>query len=329
MSETIKTSKKGIVYKDYVLKCKSRACSKAVLMKIPHNDPDNIDISLKLGRYKLIGGSLDIKNPKSELTLDNDELNSLITYLSKNYKPITLGKGEYISVESEQAKLLEQLKNAFDGKEGVANAIIESGILTSDVYYAVNVINRKNALEEFENMLSQDLPESDWQSWFENNKWILGSDFVRIIDDRRIDTTNIADYLMQSFDGFLDIVEIKKPNNMAFWSTVKDHNNYVPSLTLLKAITQCLNYIYAVEQKTNDASFREQIECKVIKPRCTLIFGRSNDWDDEQMEAFRILNSAYSQISIMTYDQLLDRAKNVLGIFDEYEEIVEDDDLPF
>ena len=39
-------------------------------MKIPHNDPDNIDISLKLGRYKLIGGSLDIKNPKSELTLD-------------------------------------------------------------------------------------------------------------------------------------------------------------------------------------------------------------------------------------------------------------------
>jgi len=60
-----------------------------------------------------------------------------------------------------------------------------------------------------------------------------------------------------------------------------------------------------------------------------LIFGRSNDWNDEQREAYRILNASYNQISILTYDHLLDRAKNILGIFDEYEEIVEDDDLPF
>ena len=68
-----------------------------------------------------------------------------------------------------------------------------------------------------------------------------------------------------------------------------------------------------------------------MKPRCTLIFGRSNDWDDEMKKSFRILNSSYSQLSIMTYDQLLDRAKNVLGIENESEEIVyeEDDDLPF
>ena len=38
-----------------------------------------------------------------------------------------------------------------------------------------------------------------------------------------------------------------------------------------------------------------------------------NDWNDEQREAYRILNAAYNQISILTYDHLLFRAKNVLG----------------
>ena len=33
---------------------------------------------------------------------------------------------------------------------------------------------------------------------------------------------------MRAFDGFVDLVEIKKPNGLQFWSATKDHNNYVP-----------------------------------------------------------------------------------------------------
>lgn len=59
-----------------------------------------------------------------------------------------------------------------------------------------------------------------------------------------------------------------------------------------------------------------------------LIFGRSNDWNDEQREAYRILNAAYNQISILTYDHLLFRAKNVLGITEDID-TTDDDELPF
>ena len=69
---------------------------------------------------------------------------------------------------------------------------------------------------------------------------------------------------------------------MQFWSATKDHNNYVPSTDLVKAITQCLNYIYAIECEANSVKFIEKTKSKVIKPRCILIFGRSNDWNDEQ-----------------------------------------------
>ena len=45
-----------------------------------------------------------------------------------------------------------------------------------------------------------------------------------------------------------------------------------------------------------------------------LIFGRSEDWDDEQREAFRILNSNYHNLTIMTYDHVLERAERMIGI---------------
>jgi hypothetical protein len=36
------------------------------------------------------------------------------------------------------------------------------------------------------------ISEHDWQAWFMENDWIFGSDFVRVIDDRRVDVENIA-----------------------------------------------------------------------------------------------------------------------------------------
>ena len=72
MSE-IKKSQKGIDYaKPCILKSKHRVYSQAMLMKIPHDHPDKSDITLRIGRY-LLGETVSDK-PRSELTLDNDEL---------------------------------------------------------------------------------------------------------------------------------------------------------------------------------------------------------------------------------------------------------------
>lgn len=329
MSE-IKTSAKGIDYaKPCVLKTKSRVYSQAMLMSIPHKHSEKIDVSLKIGRYTIPFRNVETQKPKSELTLDNEELNALISYISEYYVPVNLGSGKYINVSDDDEELINKFKELVENNSDTAELLIKKGILSDNVFVAATSIKKKDALIDFETNLGETLPESFWQNWFTENKWVLGSDFAKIIDERNIDTENIADYIMRAFDGFVDLVEIKKPNGLQFWSATKDHNNYVPSTDLVKAITQCLNYIYAIEREANSAKFIEKTKSKVIKPRCILIFGRSNDWNDEQREAYRILNASYNQISILTYDQLLDRAKNVLGIFDEYEEIVEDDDLPF
>lgn len=328
MSE-IKKSQKGIDYaKPCILKSKHRVYSQAMLMKIPHDHPDTSDISLKIGRYNYPFGTLANDKPKSELTLDNDELNALIKYISENYTPVNLGSGEYINVNGSNAALINEFKKLIEQQADTANLLIENGILSDNVFIAATSIKKRDALSAFESKLCEDLPESFWQKWFTDNKWVLGSDFAQIIDERKIDTENIADYIMRAFDGFVDLVEIKKPNGLPFWSSAKDHNNYVPSSDLIKAITQCLNYIYEIEREANSQKFIERTQSKVVKPRCILVFGRSNTWNDEQREAYRILNSAYNQLSILTYDHLLSRAKNVLGLIDE-DGTDNSDDLPF
>ena len=297
-------------------------------MKIPHDHAGESDISLKLGRYTLPYGHLAGNQPKSELTLDNDELTALIKYISENYTPVNLGQGQYISVDRDKVELIHQFKTMIEGQADAANLLIENGILSDHVYVAAISIKKIAALEEYEESLAKNYPESYWQDWFSVNKWLLGSDFAQIIDERRIDTENIADYIMKAFDGFVDLVEIKKPNGMPFWSATKDHDNYVPSTELVKAITQCLNYLRAIEEEANSVKFVQKTKSKVIKPRCILVYGRSDNWNDEQCEAYRILNAAYNQLSILTYDHLLMRAKNVLGVIDDSIED-EDSDFPF
>ncbi len=161
-------------------------------------------------------------------------------------------------------------------------------------------------------------------------KWILGSEYIKILTERNIDEHHIADYIMQSFDGFLDLVEIKVPF-LKFWTGPDSHGNYTPSSELVSAISQCLNYLHRIEKQSDSLDFHQRVSgIEIVKPKCMLVYGRSNHWNDKQKEAFRILNSAYQQVNIITYDQLLERAKHLLGIgepiysFNEF-----DDDLPF
>ena len=176
--------------------------------------------------------------------------------------------------------------------------------------------HRVRAIKQFEKMLEQDQKENAWQEWFQKNSWVLGSEFVRILDERHIDVQNISDFLMEAYDGFLDIVEIKRPEGeLRFWAAALDHGNDVPSSDLTKAITQASRYIYEVEREANSVKFLERVgQVKTVKPRCILIFGRSSDWNSSQVETYRIMNAGFHNLTVMTYDHVLARAKRIVGV---------------
>jgi hypothetical protein len=317
---TIRKSQKGIEYLIRVLKEKQRVVTRAMFWRIPHaNHPP--ELSLKIGRYKkgTFGRDvLEVSDPKSELTLDEEELTELAAFLTENYEPLKAGETKYVPITEEfESQNLEHIKALFTNpdKAKVLNFVLENELLPDDVIAAVQYRARQRAITEFQDLLTQDVTEHEWQRWFTSNDWVLGSEFVEILEERQIDTENIADYLMQAYDGFLDIIEIKRPGGgLQFWSDRRDHGNIIPSRELVAAIAQSAAYLYEVEREANSVKFLERVgQVPTVKPRCILLFGRSNEWSDEERTAYRILNASYHNLNIMTYDHVLERAKRMLA----------------
>ena len=306
-----------------VLRDKPTVITHAVFWSIPYNSGRE-DIRLKLGRYnkpkeapyKEVPESA---QPKSELTLDDEEFKALIEFLREHYEPFRQGVKAFIPLDKpydeENAVQIRELFSLPDKKK-LIQFILSHNVIPEDLAAGLQQANRIRAIKQFEKMLMEDRKETPWQTWFKENSWVLGSEFVRLLDERYIDVQHISDFLMEAYDGFLDIVEIKRPEGAhRFWATTLDHGNFVPSADLTKAITQASKYIYDVEREANSIKFLERVgHVKTVKPRCILIFGRSNDWKSEQVEAYRIMNAAYHNLTVMTYDHVLDRARRIVGV---------------
>ena len=251
----------------------------------------------------------------------------LIEYIHEYYTPLNIGLTEFIEADKDAAKLFAKVRDLGISDDEIVSKLIESGILTQNLTVAITAAERNNAVQEFEQAIDVERTESFWQNWFSQNKWVLGSEYLNILPERDIDTNDIADYLMRSIDGFLDVVEIKRPD-LQFWAGPDSHGNYYPTAQLTAAISQCLNYLYRIELQSNSVEFMERVDgTKTVKPQCMLVYGRSDDWGEDKMRALRILNAAYHQLHIVTYDQLLLRAKQLLGFPDQDEE--DYDSLPF
>lgn len=293
-----------------VLSSGMRSSCRAVFFRNRHRSTGVPIISLKIARLDKTGKA---KEDKS-ITLNQEEIDLLIEYIQEYYVPLNIGLEEFIEADEDAAELFKKIQGLGIPDEEIASKLIESGILTRNMSVAITAAERNNAVRDFEVSLDQEPSEAFWQDWFSQNKWVLGSDYLNILPERDIDAHDIADYLMRSIDGFVDVVEIKRPD-LPFWAGPDSHGNYYPTSHLTAAITQCLNYLYRIELQSNSVEFMERVGgSKTVKPQCLLVYGRSDDWLEDKLKALRILNAAYHQLHIMTYDQLLVRAKQLLGI---------------
>ena len=216
--------------------------------------------------------------------------------------------------ENELKQLLDTIK---DNKTKI-EVLNDLGLDINDLYALKDNKEKLATIEEFRYRLEntdiyrEDKGNDNWQEWFQDKKWLFGNEISHILDVRKTDHTCVYDYLVESCEGFIDLIEIKDPK-IEFWASNKDHNNYIPSTDLTKAIIQSITYIHELEIHANDKKITKNVG-NILKPRCTLIIGRSNKWNEEQFESFRILNSSYHNINIITYDMLLKRAENIFAI---------------
>ena len=124
----------------------------------------------------------------------SDELDKLIEYIQDYYAPLNIGMKEFISVDEDAAKLFSKIRSLNISDDEVVDKLISTGILTDNLSVAITAAERKMAITEFENAIALEKSESYWQTWFEKNKWVLGSEYLNILPERDIDVDDIADY---------------------------------------------------------------------------------------------------------------------------------------
>ncbi|MGI5840961.1 MAG: Shedu anti-phage system protein SduA domain-containing protein [Patescibacteria group bacterium] len=202
-----------------------------------------------------------------------------------------------------QEKMKEVLKNFGAIKKGDINEVVER---SKAVELFEKILNDPLEFEEYKIDHGIGKDEEVWQRFFQANPWILGSDFVEILGERVIDEDNITDLPIKDFDGFVNIIELKLPTE-DFWT-----QEIVPVSNLTKAMMQCMRYVTEMERRMNDKKKTDKLGANILKPRITLIFGRSEGWAEEHKEQFKILNSSFHNISILTYDHVLLRAKKII-----------------
>lgn len=182
--------------------------------------------------------------------------------------------------------------------------------------------SRKSILEIMQQKIDQDEPEEYWQQLLAENRWIFGNSYIGIIGERRTNISSTLDHPLITEDGYLEIVEIKKPS-FPFWKKTRSGDNYlyrdkylVPNGELQCAITQGSNYIYETEREMDSRSWAQTHDgIYPLKPKCLVVHGRSEGWGDLESKSFRLLNDRLHGISIITFDHLILRAKQSLELF--------------
>jgi hypothetical protein len=239
-----------------------------------------------------------------------------IDILSKDYTSAIL-TNDKVTIE-----VIEQILKSEKNKETIFQLFkeqypeLDRKILTFKL-----VESRRKALVEFEKSLSDSNKKENnyWQPFLEKNRWMFGLSYFVLLDENRMDLWDTADYLFESEDGFIDIVEIKHPH-VEFWQKdsnkkYKRYRNFLqPSEELKGAITQATNYIFQLEKKFSDPDWCRKNNCETpVKPKCTIILGRSSEWKIEEKTAFRLLNDSLHGIEVITFDHLYNRALRILS----------------
>ena len=132
-----------------------------------------------------------------------------------------------------------------------------------------------------------------------------------------------VDFVFVKSDGTIDLLEIKKPNDVAVISKSLDHDNYYATNSLSKVTMQIEKYLYNISR--NACSVERDLEIKylneysrdfkfnVVNPKGMILIGSSSGYDDKRLSDLEVIKRMYYNIiDIYTYDDLIDMLRNII-----------------
>jgi len=175
----------------------------------------------------------------------------------------------------------------------------------NNLYAAVKHAKNKKASNELNSLLEDATKEAQLQRWIKDNTWVFGVEYIDVLDLRKIGIHSESDFIVESLDGYADLIELKKCDFKLFHYD-SSHDSYYPSSELSQVLGQSIKYLKIMEDSRLILKDEDGID--VLKPRIKVVIGRSSGMESKEKEALRLLNDSLHNIEIMTYDEIKIRA---------------------
>lgn len=234
-----------------------------------------------------------------------------------------------------EARIASVLRNYLDGikdaekiyQKYINTKLTKLGIDLTKTFQEVDLIKYMTILEKLQGMLKDENQYSEHQ-WQEEilqiilllyPKYIFAFKSVPIqaklsdgIKDKQLD------FLLVDSNGYIDVIEIKKPFENAIMTKGIYRDNYIPLRELSGTVMQIEKYIYYLNRwslegekflkKRYEAQLPEGFDIKIANPNGVIIMGRENNLSSQQKNDFEVVKRKYKNIvDIITYDNLLER----------------------
>lgn len=207
-------------------------------------------------------------------------------------------------------KLTRQVKNKsveLEEKKKVISELMTNISIYRDQHLKNRVPEFKKTLENFIKLVNDKKTEPYYQKFLKDNFWMFGLEYVSVKSQKVAGANNRPDFSLERYDTFRDIVEIKRPQDGVFVKVRKNRFSQAPKLK--EALAEVMDYVDYFLVHAND----EAVEYNetYYKPKAIIVIGRTGDYKDK----VRQLNSFLHRIEIITYDDLIQRAKKIIEFY--------------
>ena len=181
----------------------------------------------------------------------------------------------------------------------------------------LNLKTFKKDIEEFKQLLKGKSKEKEIQLWLYNHQWVFGPTYIEGTKEEINRKGDRIDFLLQRYDTFYDVIELKLPNCKLFVGKQKDvpeqelSRKYNFSSDLKDAISQVIGYLESYEIDKTNIQWEKGIS--IHKPKGIIVIGRR---EETNKRALKTLNSYLHNIEILTYEDIVDIGKNFIKLIE-------------
>lgn len=172
-------------------------------------------------------------------------------------------------------------------------------------------------VHEFRQLVEREEKEDVYRRFIAEH-WpvILGPEYREVHSPYTITRGGAIDLLAVRQDGYSDLWELKCPGDPVFNS----YNGWLHhSIQCARAIGQLMHYYDAAEKERPDVlgyEGRRGLALHLHRPRGFVVIGRYKD--PQERERLRLENSFLAGLSVLTYDDLIERAEQFLVFLQSY-----------